>query len=225
MPFLMRGAMIEYGSDFLGPLPNVVIFQFNPESLTRTIQIPPRPTGGAARETAQAGEPTIEKITLKAQFSAADGLATGNVLARTMGVGPRLAALEKMVNPASKLSGLLGAAIDAIGDALGLGGDGGDEPRAIIPREKYPRILFIWGPFRVLPVVIESMSITELQYDFLLNPIQADVSIGLAVNAIDTCSDDSVGKGALEYSNMAKDAQAMLNLANTIEQIAELIPF
>jgi len=50
-PFLMRGAMIEYGSDFLGPLPNVVIFQFNPESLTRTIQIPSRPSGGAARET------------------------------------------------------------------------------------------------------------------------------------------------------------------------------
>lgn len=225
MPFLMRGAMIEYGSDFLGPLPNVVIFQFNPESLTRTIQIPARPSGGAARETTQAGEPSIEKITLKAQFSAADGKGTGNVLARTMGVGPRLAALEKMVNPASKLSGLLGAAIDAIGDALGLGGGGGDDPRQTIPREKYPRILFIWGPFRVLPVVIESMSITELQYDFLLNPIQADVTIGLAVNAIDNCSDDTVGKGALEYSNMAKDAQAMLNLANTIEQVAELIPF
>ena len=215
--------MIEYGSDFLGPLPNVVIFQFNPESLTRSIQIPARPTGGAARETTQAGEPSIEKITLKAQFSAADGMGTGNVLARTMGVGPRLAALEKMVNPASKLSGLIGAAIDAIGDAVGAGG--ADEPRQTIPREKYPRILFIWGPFRVLPVVIESMSITELQYDFLLNPIQADVSIGLAVNAIDNCSDDTVGKGALEYSNMAKDAQAMLNLANTIEQIAELIPF
>jgi hypothetical protein len=225
MPFLMRGAMIEYGSDFLGPLPNVVIFQFNPESLTRTIQIPARPTGGAARETTQAGEPSIEKITLKAQFSAADGKGTGNLLARTMGVGPRLAALEKMVNPASKLSGLLGAALDAIGDALGLGGGGGDDPRQTIPREKYPRILFLWGPFRVLPVVIESMSITELQYDFLLNPIQADVSIGLAVNAIDKCSDDTVGKGALEYSNMAKDAQAMLNLVNTIDQVAELIPF
>jgi hypothetical protein len=225
MPFLMRGAMIEYGSDFLGPLPNVVIFQFNPDSLTRTIQIPARPTGGAARETTQAGEPSIEKITLKAQFSAADGMGTGNILARTMGVGPRLAALEKMVNPASKLSGLLGAALDAIGDALGLGGGGGDDPRQTIPREKYPRILFLWGPFRVLPVVIESMSITELQYDFMLNPVQADVSIGLAVNAIDKCSDDTVGKGALEYSNMAKDAQAMLNLANTVEQVAELIPF
>jgi len=224
MPYLLRGAMIEYGSDFLGPLPNVVIFQFNPETLTRTIQVPPRPSGAAARETTQAGEPAIEKISLKAQFSAADGMGTGNVLARTMGVGPRLAALEKMVHPAGKLGGLIGAALDAIGDALGLGGGGGD-PRQVVPREKYPRILFIWGPFRVLPVVIESMSITELQYDFILNPIQADVSIGLAVNAIDNCSDDTVGKGALEYSNLAKEAQAMLNLANTIEQVAELIPF
>lgn len=221
MPYLMRGAMIEYGSDFLGPLPNVVIFQFNPESLTRSIQIPPRPSGAAARETTQAGEPSIEKITLKAQFSAADGMGTGNILARTMGVGPRLAALEKMVHPAGKIGGLIGAAIDAIGDAIG----GDTEPRQVVPRENYPRILFIWGPFRVLPVVIESMSITELQYDFLLNPIQADVSIGLAVNNIDSCSNDVVGKGALEYSNLAKEAQAILNLANTIEQVTELIPF
>jgi hypothetical protein len=221
----MRGAMIEYGSDFLGPLPNVVIFQFNPESLSRTIQIPPRPTGAAARETTQAGEPTIEKITLKAQFSAADGMGKNNFLARTMGVGPRLAALEKMVNPASKLNGLIGAAIDAIGSALGFGGGGGGDPRQIIPRQNYPRILFLWGPFRVLPVVIESMTITELQYDFMLNPVQADVSIGLAVITIDSCSDDKVGKGALEYSNLAKDAQATANLATTVGQIADMIPF
>lgn len=229
MPFLMRGAMIEYGSDFLGPLPNVVIFQFNPESLSRTIQIPPRPTGSAARETTQAGEPSIEKITLKAQFSAADAMGKNNVLARTMGVGPRLAALEKMVNPASRLNALMGAAIDAIGSALGLGGGGGGggggDPRQIIPRQKYPRILFLWGPFRVLPVVIESMTITELQYDFMLNPVQADVSIGLAVIAIDSFSDDKVGKGALEYSNLAKDAQATANLATTVGQMADMIPF
>src|SRR5215813_11268749 len=133
MAHLLRGALIEYGTDFLGPIPNVVIFQFNPESLTRTIQIPQRPSGAAARETTQAGDPTIEKITLKAQFSAADGMGTGNILARTMGVGPRLAALEKMVNPASKLSGLIGAAIDAVGGALGLGGGGGGDARQTIP--------------------------------------------------------------------------------------------
>src|SRR5215207_6657383 len=225
MPYLLKGALIEYGSDFLGPLPNVVLFQFNPEKLTSNIQIPRRPLGPENRETTQAGEPTIERITLQARFSAADQLATNNSLARTMGVGPRLAALEKMVHPASKLNALIGKALDAVGDALGLGGGGGGGARQPVPREAYPRILFIWGPFRLLPVVIESMNIVELQYDFLLNPTQADVDISLAVNPIDPCSDDALGKGALEYSNLAKEAQAIANLANTAGQVVELIPF
>src|SRR5712691_10397686 len=99
MPFLIRGAMIEYGSDFLGPLPNVVIFQFNPETMSRVIQIPPRPVGGAAREVSQAGDPPIERITIKAEFSAAEQLNDDNALAHLFGVGPQLAALEKMVHP------------------------------------------------------------------------------------------------------------------------------
>lgn len=225
MGFLMRGALIEYGSDFFGPLPNVVIFQFNPETLTRTIQIPSRPTSGASRETTQAGEPSIEKISLKASFSAADEFGENKVLARLFGVGTRLAALEKMVHPAGPLSDLIGAGLSAVGDALGLGGGSDDEPRQTIPREKYPRILFIWGPYRILPVVLESMSITEQQYDFVLNPVQAEVTLSMAVNAIDKCSDDEIGKGALWYSNLAKEAQAMANLANTVEQVAEMIPF
>ena len=216
--FFVRGALIEYGSDFMGPIPNVVIFQFNPETLTRTVQIPSRPTSGTARETTQSGEPSIEKITLTAKFSAADEFGDNKVLARLFGVGTRLAALEKMVYPANEL-------LAAIGAALGIGGGSSGEPRQVIPREKYPRILFIWGPYRILPVVIESMSITEQQYDFVLNPVQAEVAITMAVNAIDICSDDDVGRGALKYSNMAKDAQAMANLANTAEQIVELIPF
>ena len=217
--FLMRGALIEYGSDFMGPIPNVVIFQFNPETLTRTVQIPSRPTSGTARESTQAGEPAIEKITLKASFSAADEFGENKALARLFGVGTRLAALEKMVYPSNDLLAAIGAAIEG---ALGLGSG---DPRQPMPREKYPRILFIWGIYRVLPVVLESMSITEQQYDFLLNPVQAEVSITMAVNANDACSDDDVAKGAMIYSNMAKDAQAMANLANTAEQIVELIPF
>lgn len=223
MGFLMRGALIEYGSDFMGPIPNVVIFQFNPETLSRTVQIPPRPTSGTARETTQAGEVAVEKITLKASFSAADEFGENKALARLFGVGTRLAALEKMVYPSNDLLAAIGAAIGAL-----TGGSnplGGGDPRQPIPREKYPRILFIWGVYRVLPVVLESMSITEQQYDFLLNPVQAEVSITMAVNANDKCSDDVVAKGAMTYTNMAKDAQAMANLANTAEQIVELIPF
>jgi hypothetical protein len=220
---MLRGALIEYGSDFLGPIPNVVIFQFNPETLTRTIQIPPRDTGATGRETGQAGEPPVEKITVNAVFSAADALNDDKLIARAFGVGPQLAALEKMVYPASKLSGLIGAALDAIGDAIfGAGKEGPTQP---IPREKQPRILFIWGLTRLLPVTIESMTITEQQYDWLLNPVEAQVAIGLAVTPPSQCSDDVVGKGALEYSNIAKDAQAILNLGNTIELAADLIPF
>lgn len=223
MPYLLKGALIEYGSDFLGPFPNVVIFQFNPESLTRNIEIPQRPTGSSARETSQAGEKSVEKITLTAHFSAADQLKSNNPLARAFGIGPQIAALEKMVHPAGKISGLIGKAIDAIGDAIFDSGD--TNPTQPIPREKYPRILFIWGLTRVLPVVIERMNITEQYYDNILNPIQAEVSLELSVLTMDPCSDDLVAKGALEYSNLAKEAQAIANLANTAQQVKDIIPF
>lgn len=222
MPML-RGALIEYGAGLVGPIPNVVIFQFNPESLSRTLQIPSRPTGATQRETTQAGEKTFEKISFKAHFSAANMLADDKVLARMFGIGPQLSALEKMVQPSAKLAGLLGAALDAIGDAVGLGG--GDEPPAQpIPREKFPRTLFIWGITRVLPVTIDSLTISELEYDALLNPLRAEVDLALTVIAVDDCSDDVLAKGALEYTTMAKEAQAIANLANTAEQIVELIP-
>ena len=219
---LLRGALIEYGTDLIGPIPNVVIFQFNPESLSRTLQIPARPTGATQRETTQAGDKTFEKITLKAHFSAANMLDEGKVLAELFGIGPQLAALEKMVLPSSKIAGLIGAAIDAIGDALG--GGGNDAPAQPIPREKYPRILFIWGLTRVLPVTIDAMSISELEYDSILNPLRAEVDLTLSVITVDDCSDDILAKGALEYTTIAKEAQAVANLANTAEQVVELIP-
>ena len=217
---MLRGALIEYGTDLIGPIPNVVIFQFNPESLTRALQVPSRPTGATQRETTQAGEKTFEKISFKAHFSAANMLDEDKLLARLFGIGPQLAALEKMVLPSAKLAGLLGAVIDKIAGAAAPPAP----PAQPVPREKYPRILFIWGPTRVLPVTIDSMTIAEQEYDFMLNPVRAEVDITLSVIAIDQCSDDVLAKGALEYSTLAKEAMAIANLANTAEQIFELIP-
>lgn len=224
MAYLLRGALIQYGSGLIGPIPNIVIFQFNPESLTRSLRVPPRPQGASARETTQAGDITIETISFKAQFSAADLLKDNKALARGFGIGPQLCALEQMAHPTAKLAGLIGAALDAIGSALGIGG-GGDPPTQAIPRENYPRLIFIWGTTRVLPVMLNSLRITELLYDPLLNPIQADVDIELTVNEVDSCSDDDVAKGAFQYTALAKEAQAIANLANTASQAVELIPF
>jgi hypothetical protein len=225
MAFRMPGALIEYGTDLIGPIPNVVLFQFNPSSMIRTMVIPPRPGGINDRENSQAGEQTIETMSFKADFDAADLLNDNKVLARAFGIGPQLCALEKMVHPSAEIVGLLGQAIDAIGDALGLGGGGSSPPTQPVPREKYPKILFLWGLTRVLPVTVDSMKITELEYDFLLNPIRAEVEIELSVHPADPCADDWLAKGAMEYTTVAKEAQAIANLANTAEQIVELIPF
>jgi hypothetical protein len=226
MTYLVRGALVEYGSDFLGPLPNLVVFQFNPESISRTIEVPKRPTGATAREVTQAGVPPIERFQIKAEFDASDRL---NVpvdisLARALGIGPQLVALEKMARPsAGVLSGLIGAAVDAVAGLFGGGGD--DAPTQPIPREKYPRILFIWGPTRILPVVIDSMAINELQYDFVLNPTRAEVTIGFSVVQPSKCSDDFIAKGALTYTDTVKEAQAVVNLVISAEAVVEMIPF
>jgi hypothetical protein len=231
MSGFLRGALIEYSGDFLGPIPNLVVFQFNPESFARTINIPQPPAQSETdkakpREPSQTSAPPTETFTLTAHFSAADDLGKGGAVSaipRVFGVGPQLAALEKMVYPAGPLTGLIGAALDAIGDAIGGGGE--SAPSRPIPRESVPRILFIWGLTRVLPVKIQSLTITEQKFDFLLNPVQAEVQIGLAINNLASTSSDTIGKGALTYSQVAKDAQSILNLAKAVELAVDIIPF
>jgi len=223
MAVLLKGALIEYGLDLIGPIPNVAIFQFNPEALNRTFVLPQRPSGTNDREQSQAGDTVSEKISLTAHFSAVDMLGEDKALAKAFGIGPQLAALEKMVMPPPADGGLLGQALDAIGDALGLGG-GEEPPTQPIPRQAFPKTLFIWGLTRVQPVKISSMSISEMQYDNLLNPVRAQVEMEIQVLPIDPCSDDVLAKGAAKYTQLAKDVQAVANLANTAEQIVDLIP-
>jgi len=219
----IKGALIEYGSDFLGPIPNVVVFQFNPEKLSRTIEIPPRPVNATTRETGQSGEPPYERFSVEAQFSAADQRNSSNPIGLTMGVAPQLAALEAMVYPVQTPGGLLGAAVDAIGSLLG--GSSGSDPTQSIPRVQSPKILFVWGLMRVVPVIIESMTINEMQYDSLLNPVEASVTMGLAVITPCNCCDDKIAQGALSYTQMMQDTLATVNLVNTVAAVVDLIPF
>ncbi len=232
MSFFLRGALVEYGSNVLGPIPNIVVFQFNPESISRTLNMaqPTAPAAETARqtETHQVSAPPTESFTITAHFSAADDLGKGGAVSaipRLFGIGPQLAALEKMVYPEGGIiSGAIGAAIDAVGDALGLGGDD-EAPSRPIPREQGPRILFIWGPSRVLPVEIKSMTINEQKFDSFLNPVQAEVSIGLGIASFPDNTDDTIGRGALTYTQTVKEAQALLNLAKAVELAIDVIPF
>jgi len=233
MAYLVRGALIEYKSDFLGPVPNIVIFQFNPESLSRTINIPSRSvsqsSGTKPRENSQAGDLPYERISLTAYFSAADRLNIALPTAVAFGVGSQLAALEKMVHPTEDTAGNGGNGGAGTGDAVGnaVAAAGSAKPATQpTPRRKYPNILFIWGASRVLPVLIDSMSINEKQFDARLNPIEAEVSLGLSVMTADLPEEEHIARGAKQYSDKARDAMAAANLADAaVQPFIDLIPF
>lgn len=214
MPKYLRGALAEYKDDLSDSLANVVKFQFNPENLTRTIQIQPRETGTQSREDRQAGEQPVEKISLTIHFTAADKRNEKDKVTMKHGVGPQLAALEKMANPQQE--GQDTSQQEGSGDAVGNevstnGGSDSADASQPTPRQQYPGVVFIWGEKRVLPVIINSMTITEQQFDANLNPIQAQVALGLSVMTITPYTEDETARGAVEYSDNSTTTQAEEN--------------
>jgi hypothetical protein len=78
-PRLLKGVLISYESQFLGPVPNVIAFQYNPEQLRRTLtqraSAPDPSNVGAAREDAQRVQgPPVETIDLTVELDATDQL-------------------------------------------------------------------------------------------------------------------------------------------------------
>jgi hypothetical protein len=220
-----KGALIQYGDTFLGPIPNLFVFQYNVEELDRQFNIQRRAEDNnvPARqlETHRALSAPVESFTLNIKLDATDDLDRGDEIARLFGVGPQLAALEKMVNPDSN-SALLGAIIDAVGSLLG-GGD--SAPTRSIPPETLPKLIFIGGLTRIVPVEIMSFGIKETLFNSGLAVIRAEVTLGLQVVTFTPDSDDIIGQGATEYMKTLKDAQAVLNLGKAIADAPDIIGF
>jgi hypothetical protein len=165
-PQVMKGAIV--GIDPFNPLASIVIFQYNPDTLTRTLQ--PQTAGGTGGSRAEPlrlrGAP-IETIKVDVEIDATDQLETADPLASSLGIYPQLSALEMLVYPKTPIV-LVNTALLATG------------MMEVIPATA-PMTLFIWGPKRVLPVRLTEFSITEEAYDVQLNPIRAKVSLGLRV--------------------------------------------
>ena len=93
-----------------------------------------------------------------------------------------------------------------------------------------PTVLFVWGPGRILPVKVTSLTITEKLYDdLLLNPIHAEAQIGLQVLTPEelnyvTGPLAEVAKGAYVYSQGLRQALAIANLANSVESAIGMLP-
>src|SRR5215471_17757561 len=98
----LKGAFINLGAGLLGALPNVVVFQFNPDRVTRTPALlrPPPPSDGAGScdSSQQPGQPG-ESMSFTLRLDATDQLARSNPIAAASGILPTLSALELLMVP------------------------------------------------------------------------------------------------------------------------------
>lgn len=199
-PRVMKGAIV--GVDPFNPLASIVVFQYNPETLERTIR--PRTAGEGADQgdALRLAGPPAETISLDIELDATDALETADPLAVATGVGPSLAALEMLVYPKAAL-----VIANEVLAALGV--------IEVIPPQA-PLTLFVWGPKRVLPVRLETLTITEEAFDPMLNPILAKAKLSLAVLTYQDLGVLSVG-GALSLANhLVKEAMATIAGVGTL---------
>jgi len=199
-PRIIKGALI--GIDVLNPLASVVVFQYNPDTMTRRLEARAVSQEGDRGEAMRLTGAPKETITLNIEIDAADQLEQGHPLAATMGIHPTLAALEMMLYPKT-LSVIANDILSVIGTIEISPVDG-------------PMILFVWGPARVLPVRLTSFSITEEAYDTLLNPIRAKVELSLAVLSYHDLSMRSPARALFQAHHIAKEIMATTNIFNNI---------
>jgi hypothetical protein len=237
-----RGAFIEFTSSFLVPIPNIILFQYNPETLTHTWS-PAAPaaapassaqgagTGNPLAVTGVPGEEFSFSLALDSSDIVADGFAPASALASLSGIYPTLAALELLLFPSTSGGGSALSLATSVGGGL-LGGSASAGVQRSVPVSVVPTVLFVWGPGRILPVRVTTLRITEKLYDgTLLVPTHADVEIGLKVltqNEIDALDDGLVKdlvQTAYDAMSVLRQGLALANIVNSADALAGMLPF
>lgn len=196
-PRVMKGAIV--GLDPFNPLASVVIFQYNPEAMTRTLSASTSggsPGGsGRAEPLRLSGAPT-EDISVEVEIDATDQLEQQHPIATTLGLYPQLSALEMLLYPKTA-SVILNTVLLAAGAI------------EVVPPEA-PLTLFIWGPARTVPVQLTSFTINEQAYDVHLNPIRASVNLGLRVLSYNDFKPSHPGFALFLAHQVVKEAMAVV---------------
>lgn len=197
-PRLIKGAII--GIDIFNPLASVILFQYNPDTLTRTLQAKMSGEGGDKTEALRLEGAPEETITLDIEIDATDQLEKAESTAVNMGIYPQLSALEMLIYPKSAVV-IANTVLLATGTI------------EVIPPVA-PMTLFIWGPKRVLPVRLTNFSIAEEAYDVNLNPIRAKVSLGLRVLSYNDLSITHPGYYLFLAHQVVKETMATIGSMN-----------
>lgn len=208
---LIKGALASFSDPLLGVIPTIVPFQYNPAEITRVFRTEePSATGGASGSALNAARPAPEDYTVSLELDATDGLEKEGPLTTAFGIAPKIAAIEMLMQPVG--SSLLGGLAGALTGGL-LGGGG-----AAVPAGRLPLVLFIWGPGRITPVRLKSLTVRETAFDELLNPIHASADLGLTVlRSVDIARDDAIAQAAAKYYQGSREAKAVLSLPQVVE--------
>ena len=198
-PRLLKGGIVLLEAE-TGAVQRIINLQYNPDTLTRTLQ--PQGVGadgGDRSEALRLKGPPIETIKLDAEIDATDQLEfpDQNRNAVELGIHPQLAALETIVYPTSS----------RLQNNNGLARAGTLE----IVAAQSPLTLFVWSKNRIVPVRITDFSITEEAFDPALNPIRAKVSLTLRVLSVNDLGFDNKGGSLYMSYHQQKEKLAAKN--------------
>lgn len=227
-----KGALVSFMPTVVAALPNVVVFQYNPESITHTWTSAPPAANAGQDPLAVMGVPGEQfsfTLSLDSNDTIANGNPVGAILAEASGVYPRLAALEMLQYPSGAFSGGLLGTVSAAASAAASAATGPSSGSQAVPQSDVPTVLFVWGPQRIVPVRVTALTITEKLYDALLNPTHADVQITLRVLTPQELAAVQGVMGKLSnvayaYSQGLRQVQALANLGDTTASIIGMLP-
>ena len=209
-PKVLKGALVGINPS-TKLVVSTLVFQYNPETLTRTLK--PQIAEGedsARTEALRLEDAPIEMIKLDIELDATDRLEKAEPTAVTLGVYPELAALETLIYPS-----VIQVGARMIAANLGT--------KEIIPAEA-PMTLLVWGVQRVLPVRINNFNITEEAYDVNLNPIRAKVTLELRVLSYNDLPWGSLGSTLFFVHHTVKQGMAILGSVSSLANIERPLP-
>jgi hypothetical protein len=235
----IKGALISFMPTFVGAVPNVTVFQINPESITHQWKA----AQGATAPGQKGGDPLAVKGLPDETFSftlfmdSNDEIAdidtnpVAGALATGFGLYTRLSALEMLQYPLpvadDGLVGTVSASVSASG--VNVSASGKKTKDTSVPRLQVPVVLFVWGVERIVPVRVTQITITEKLYDTALRPVHAEAQLSLQVLTPDDLVKvgepmKTLGKIAYFYTQGLRQAEATLNLADSAASILGMLP-
>jgi hypothetical protein len=203
-PRILKGGIVLLDPETFTVRPNgIIVLQYNPDTLSRTLKIQGAEEGADRSEALRLKGPPVETFKLEAEIDATDRLENpdANPSVVQNGIFPQLAALEMIAYPPST----------TLQNNFTLAQGGTLEIMPVLA----PLPLFVWSANRIVPVRLTEFSITEEAFDPNLNPLRAKVSLGMRTLSIDDLNfNDKGGSLYMVYQQQKQTLAAMYQGGN-----------